>query len=148
MFKLSQNNSAPAPVTDLSMEWVRSDKFYELQWSNPSKSHSKITGYHIIVQYPYPESIRNGKRDLPYYREQISYVNREVENKLRLEDVCSTHFDKVNVTIAAYSSGHIGTIIPGKPRDYTFNCSDLLIEGLSIGILSAVGILAGTFISL
>ena len=130
------------------MEWVRSGKYYQLEWSNPLKSHSKITGYHIIVQYPLPQSNSNVRSELPVrYLEKSSYVNREIENRLKLEDVCSTHFDKVNVTIGAYSSDKIGTIIPGKPRDYTFNCNDLLIEGLSIGILLAVGVLAGMSIS-
>ena len=110
---------APAAVNDLSMEWVRSGKYYQLEWSNPLKSHSKITGYHIIVEYPLPQSksnVRNGQLPIRYL-EKSSYVNRQVENRLKLEDVCSTHFDKVNVTIGAYSSDKIGTIIPGKPRD-------------------------------
>ena len=62
-------------------------------------------------------------------------------------EACSNIFDSVNVTIAAYGTGeslaYESSMIPGKPTDYQFDCADMMIVGLSIGILIAIGLLAG-----
>ena len=128
------------------MEWIHSDKAFQLEWGNPTRSNSEITGYYVIVQYPSPKKARNpSDPSIPTFRKQEVYLPRFADkNYLKLEKVCGTIFDVVNVTIAAYA-GDGGTILPGKPRDYVFNCNELIIEGLQIGILSAVGILAGNF---
>ena len=41
------------------------------------------------------------------------------------------------------NDGDESSMIPGKPTDYQFDCADMMIVGLSIGILIAIGLLAG-----
>ena len=44
--------------------------------------------------------------------------------------------------MAAYTLGSSGLVL-GKSIDHEFDCANLMVVGLSIGILTAIGILAG-----
>ena len=75
--------------------------------------------------------------------EETVYLSSQESNSFSLLEACSNIFDSVNVTIAAYGTGDESSMIPGKPTDYQFDCADMMIVGLSIGILIAIGLLAG-----
>ena len=139
----------------MAMIWQTEQKNYHLEWYNPQKTNAPITGYHVIVQYP---STKNRKS---VNIEKTFYLNTAEKNTLPLDEVCINLFDKViifillsaifnflfkvNVTVAAYTLG-TDALVLGKAIDYQFDCADLMVVGLSIGILTAIGLLAGIVI--
>ena len=143
----------PGRVTDMAMIWKAEDKKYQLEWYNPQRTNAPITGYHVIVQYPQTQNRKTANI------EKTFYLNTADKNALPLEEVCVNLFDKVfisqrgmhqtrlqvNVTVAAYTLGNEALVL-GKAIDYQFDCADLMVVGLSIGILIAIGLLAGTVI--
>ena len=135
------------------MIWQAEDKNYQLEWYNPQRTNAPITGYHVIVQYPRTQNRKTANI------EKTFYLNTADKNALPLEEVCANLFDKVtfwkryklqanlqvNVTVASYTLGHEALVL-GKAIDYQFDCADLMVVGLSIGILVAIGLLAGKVI--
>ena len=126
------------------MIWNNELSGYELQWSNPVRSNARITGYHVIVHYSYPAHAKSTSGSQSAIGEETVYLSSQESNSFSLMEACSNIFDSVNVTIAAYGTGDESSMIPGKPTDYQFDCADMMIVGLSIGILIAIGLLAGT----
>ena len=133
----------PGAVTDLAMIWNNELSGYELQWTNPIRSNARITGYHVIVHYSYPAHAKSTSGSKSAIGEETVYLSSQESNSFSLLEACSNIFDSVNVTIAAYGTGDESSMIPGKPTDYQFDCADMMIVGLSIGILIAIGLLAG-----
>ena len=133
----------PGAVTDLAMIWNNELSGYELQWTNPIRSNARITGYHVIVHYSYPAHAKSTSGGQSAVAEETVYLSSQESNSFSLLEACSNIFDSVNVTIAAYGTGDESSMIPGKPTDYQFDCADMMIVGLSIGILIAIGLLAG-----
>lgn len=133
----------PGAVTDLAMIWNNELSGYELQWTNPIRSNARITGYHVIVHYSYPAHAKSTSGSQSAIGEETVYLSSQESNSFGLLEACSNIFDSVNVTIAAYGTGDESSMIPGKPTDYQFDCADMMIVGLSIGILIAIGLLAG-----
>ena len=125
------------------MIWNNELSGYELQWTNPIRSNARITGYHVIVHYSYPAHAKSTSGSKSAIGEETVYLSSQESNSFSLLEACSNIFDSVNVTIAAYGTGDESSMIPGKPTDYQFDCADMMIVGLSIGILIAIGLLAG-----